>query len=160
MQVQEVQPSGQLWLYFTHDSSCWPLIWWVLCKTLWNFLKLANLTQNKTGCVVSTSLLRAKSVSMTGRHVTATLWNSWQEWDRMAAAMLERGGQTITNTWDTLAVIQEHTAYLANASCMLEMVTVKESRSGMVAQAFDPSTWAEAGRSLWVLGQPGLHSQF
>jgi hypothetical protein len=31
------------------------------------------------------------SVSMTGRPVTATIWNSWQAWDKMATAMLGGG---------------------------------------------------------------------
>ena len=58
------------------------------------------------------------------------------------------GGQTMTSTLGTAAVVQERVAHLADAGCRLELVTVTETKPGMVAQASDPSPWAEAGGAL------------
>ena len=71
------------------DGSYWLSTWCVLHQALWNFLRLTTLIQNITGYVVSMTLLWVKlfSVSTTGRHITATVWNSWRAWNKMTTAM-------------------------------------------------------------------------
>ena len=83
--------------HFRHDSSHWSWTWWALCKALWNFLRWTNFTQNITGMWSAWPCSETSyfSVSMTGRYFIATVWNSWQAWNKMATAMLGVG-QTST----------------------------------------------------------------
>lgn len=109
MMFQEVLSSGQFWSgHFWFNNAYWPLIWWVLCKAFWNFLRLTHLT---TEYVVSMTLLSQVyfSASVTGRYITETVWSSWQLWNKMATDKLREGQ---TSTFSPLSCFSESNHWL------------------------------------------------